>query len=383
MKEKIADILGQIKLGVKSEKPLERNLVIFIVLNIVTIVFLGLAYGIYCFGINHARNHAIEQNQMVLANINSEEVVTKNLYVPKSETAEIEKEHGVIIKTALDFRAKPLAHEDSSKSKIVVIINDLGLSKSYTLDALELPSNITLGFSPYASSLAEWADQANAKGFEILVGLPMQPTDYPVNDPGPHALLHNLAVGENLSRLDWVLARSDKFAGIYSYPNESFSSYRTNILPVLDELKNKDFFLIYGNKQNEPQLNSLSESTGLELKTVNVLLDEEPSEEKLKEGFLKLEGAAYNNGYAIGYLNAYPISIKVLKEWLATIDSSKLAVVPASNLFAYRSPESSEQIPYLAQKIKDAHSMVAESEASEKASGHGEAEAKPAEGSHH
>ena len=52
----------------------------------------------------------------------------------------------------------------------------------------------------------------------------MQPTDYPVNDPGPYAMINNLSKGENVSRFNWIATRSDKIAGYYTNEDETFSN---------------------------------------------------------------------------------------------------------------------------------------------------------------
>ena len=51
---------------------------------------------------------------------------------------------------------------------------------------------VTLAFSPYARDLEGWIAAARRAGHEVLLGLPMEPTDYPRQDPGPKTLLTSL-----------------------------------------------------------------------------------------------------------------------------------------------------------------------------------------------
>src|SRR5262249_49928303 len=65
----------------------------------------------------------------------------------------------------------------------------LGVSSSGTAEALKLPAAVSLAFAPYGTDLDRVAARARGDGHEILLQLPMEPFDYPDNDPGPQTLL--------------------------------------------------------------------------------------------------------------------------------------------------------------------------------------------------
>jgi polysaccharide deacetylase 2 family uncharacterized protein YibQ len=296
-------------------------------------------------------NKAIDIGQMALVNLESDAVIVGHIIQDAAKKEELAKQFAEAQtkheekevapekdETAL-FRAAPLSEDDKAKKKIVLIVTDLGLSKSMTLEAMQLSKNFTLGFSPYANNVDEWIDQAVSKGFEAVINLPMQPIDYPVNDPGPYAMLQNLSIGENLSRLDWILSRSKKIVGVYSNANETFSSSRANVLPVLENLKKHRKILAYGNITNDQSLNSLSSSIGNEYSPVNINIDEELNEAKINSNLLRLEGIATTQGYAVGYINPYPMTIKMVNTWMEGLDKKTTAIVPLSNLFDPITPE--------------------------------------------
>ena len=52
-----------------------------------------------------------------------------------------------------------------------------------------LPGAVSLGFAPYGDDLERDAAQAREAGHEMLLQAPMEPFDYPANNPGPHTLL--------------------------------------------------------------------------------------------------------------------------------------------------------------------------------------------------
>ena len=78
----------------------------------------------------------------------------------------------------------------NGKPRVAVIVGGLGLNAVTTRAAIErLPAEVTLSFVPYADGLQGWIDLARAQGHEVMIEIPMEPTGYPENDPGPYTLL--------------------------------------------------------------------------------------------------------------------------------------------------------------------------------------------------
>ena len=76
---------------------------------------------------------------------------------------------------------------------VSIVVAGLGVGAAKTTDAImKLPSAVTLAFTPYGSDPAKLAERARAQRHEILLQIPMEPFDYPDNDPGPQTLLTTL-----------------------------------------------------------------------------------------------------------------------------------------------------------------------------------------------
>ena len=73
---------------------------------------------------------------------------------------------------------------------------------------------MTFAFSPYGAEVERLATSARAGGHEILLQAPMEPFDYPDNDPGPQTLLTSLSRDQNLDRLYWLMSRFQGYVGI-------------------------------------------------------------------------------------------------------------------------------------------------------------------------
>src|SRR5207302_8096307 len=96
---------------------------------------------------------------------------------------------------------KPIADRPNAP-RIAIVVTGLGISAIGTSDALaKLPGPVTLGIAPYGADLDRVAARAREGGHELLLQVPMEPFDYPDNDPGPQTLLTSLNAGQNVERL--------------------------------------------------------------------------------------------------------------------------------------------------------------------------------------
>jgi hypothetical protein len=73
--------------------------------------------------------------------------------------------------------------------RVALIVAGLGVSTSATSTAIaQLPGPVTFAFMPYGAEVERLAALARSEGHEILLQVPMEPFNYPDNDPGPQTL---------------------------------------------------------------------------------------------------------------------------------------------------------------------------------------------------
>jgi hypothetical protein len=118
---------------------------------------------------------------------------------------------------SIEAYASPLAAAQAALkgARIAIVVAGLGVSTAGTADALSrLPPTVTLGFVPYGANLNDLSMRARARGHEVLLQVPMEPFDYPDNDPGPQTLLTTLPTEKNLDRLHWQMSRMQGYVGV-------------------------------------------------------------------------------------------------------------------------------------------------------------------------
>ncbi len=230
--------------------------------------------------------------------------------------------------------ARPFDRGDR-RPRIAIIVTGLGPSGAAAEASInELPSGVTLAFDPYARRLKEWIDLARAAGHEVLLALPMEPNDYPRQDPGPYTLLTSLGAKENVDRLDWVLGRVTGYVGVTTMMGARFTTSPPNLVPVFDELKKRGLMFVDSHTSDESVAGSLALSMGLPRVVSDQTIDADATRDAIDRRLAALEETARRNGAALGIGFAYPVTIERISLWVKTLDGKSLALAPASALAA-------------------------------------------------
>ena len=144
--------------------------------------------------------------------------------------------------------------QPNGKPRIALIVGGLGLNAVTTRAAIErLPPDVTLSFVPYAQGLQGWIDLARAQGHEVMIEIPMEPTGYPNNDPGPYTLLANATPNDVEARMAWLLGRATGYFGVTNYLGDRFITSDTGMAAFLGTLRQRGVaFLDDGSARRRP-----------------------------------------------------------------------------------------------------------------------------------
>jgi polysaccharide deacetylase 2 family uncharacterized protein YibQ len=120
--------------------------------------------------------------------------------------------------------------------RVALIVAGLGVSTSATSTAIaQLPGPVTFAFMPYDAEVERLAALARSEGHEILLQVPMEPFNYPDNDPGPQTLLTSLTPEQNLERLYWLMSRMQGYVGLAEAMGARFTASEPAFAPILRE----------------------------------------------------------------------------------------------------------------------------------------------------
>lgn len=226
--------------------------------------------------------------------------------------------------------ARPFPTDDK-RPRIAIVVEGLGMSSEATQGAIaHLPAGVTLAFDPYATGLSDWASKARAAGHEVLLGLPMEPADFPVNDPGPQALTVGVSTPENLGRLTAVLSRMSGYVGVISLMGSRFLLDENQVQPILDALNKRGLLFVQSDKIKDSVAPDIAKKIGLPIAETGIVIDDDPSRAAINRRLTQVEEAARRNGSAVALASPYPVTVERLLAWAGTLQGRGLALAPVS-----------------------------------------------------
>ncbi|HWV20080.1 MAG TPA: divergent polysaccharide deacetylase family protein [Devosia sp.] len=221
----------------------------------------------------------------------------------------------------------------SAGPRIALIVTGLGINEQGSLDAIaQLPDLVTLAFAPYGKALEKTVAVARGGGHEVMLEVPLEPFDFPQNDPGPHTLLTGQAPRENLEKLFWLMARFGGYFGIINNMGARFTASAGDFGPVMEELGARGVGYIDDGSSNRSVSAQLASANKVPYARASMLIDANPARSSILSALASLEAEAVEHGSAIGIVSALPISIQAVSEWSASLDGKGIALVPASAL---------------------------------------------------
>ena len=218
-----------------------------------------------------------------------------------------------------------------TRPRIGIVVADIGISNTQTEDAIRrLPPAVTLAISPYAPRAAQVAERLRAKGVESLVGLPMEPAGYPLNDPGNRALLTGRSGPENMANLEWVLSRFPGYVGVIGVVGgmrgERFAAMEQSYHALQESLRNRGLLYL----DARPGVNAPLRAWG---RSVDLILDEPATRAEIEKRLGELEAIAKARGSALGLAHApTPVVVDRLAAWAAGLERRGVVLTPVTAL---------------------------------------------------
>jgi len=212
---------------------------------------------------------------------------------------------------------------------VAIVVGSLGVGAAKTTDAImKLPAAVTLAFTPYGSDPAKLAERARAQRHEVLLQIPMEPFDYPDNDPGPQTLLTTLGAEQNLDRLYWHLSRFQGYAGIANFMGARFVVTDAVMQPIIREASKRGLGYLDDGSAPRSVAASLAAGQAMPFAKADFSIDAVPTAVEIDRALAKLESLAKERGTAVGIASALPISIERIGVWIKTLESHGIMLVP-------------------------------------------------------
>lgn len=270
-----------------------------------------------------------ETGSITLPAVPLEELVEESQYGPLPKVAPDGRR-------AIDMYARPSRYASAAAAanappRVAILVTGLGLPGGPPGDVIEgLPAPISVAYGAYGRNLQDGVTKARADGHEVLLQIPLEPNNYPSEDPGPHTLLTTLPPQENMKRLQWLMSRYTGYVGVTNHMGAKFEAATDSFMPMLEELKRRGLLYVDDGSTQESPTSQAANAIGLEYSVVSVQIDGGQSAAEIEKQLAKLEEMAKQQGTAIGVVRLKPAAVKQLADWASKLEGKGLVLVPVS-----------------------------------------------------
>jgi polysaccharide deacetylase 2 family uncharacterized protein YibQ len=226
--------------------------------------------------------------------------------------------------------AEPL---EKAKAKLAVIIDDVGYPSPIFDGYLRFEGKLTFSILPFQPESVNYAQILHRAGFEIMLHIPMEPEDYPQEQPGEGALFVDDSRDDVEEKLKRMIQHTPHVSGANNHMGSLASQNPELMNLTLTILKAEGFYFI--DSRTSPRSTAYELSRQLQMKSGNrdVFLDNLDDFAYIQAQFEELKAIARKRGTAIGIGHIQRKNLlEVLNHQMATLQEEGFELVFASEV---------------------------------------------------
>jgi len=220
----------------------------------------------------------------------------------------------VLIAELAPLAPPPDAMEIGGGPQIAIIIDDMGrsLAVARELAAIDLP--LTFAVFPHLPTSHRVAALLLRRSRDVMLHLPMEPRNWPQQDPGPGALYCRMDESEFLRVLEADLKAVPGIVGVNNHMGSRLTEDAAKMKLVMQALAGTGLFFIDSRTINDSVAGREAAAAGIPVLQRDVFLDNRPVEKAILDQFRVLIEVARSRGYAVGIGHPYPETVAALKK---------------------------------------------------------------------
>ncbi len=232
---------------------------------------------------------------------------------------------------ATPFKTSP------GKGKIVIIIDDMGMDRKRTKEAMALPAPVTFAWLPYAANIQPLVDESKTAGHEAIVHVPMEPERASI-DPGPTVLKTSMNADELKAMLDKNLSAFTGYVGFNNHMGSKMTQDVQGMQLIMAEAARRGVLFVDSRTAPDSVADQTAAAMGVAHAARDVFLDHYEDINSVRAALQKMEVVADKQGYAIGIGHPKDNTLAALREWIPTLAARGFEMVPVSAIVRTSEP---------------------------------------------
>jgi len=220
----------------------------------------------------------------------------------------------------------------SARGRLAILLDDGGQNLDQVEAAAALPKTVGFAILPFLPRSTETAVALHDAGHEIWLHLPMEPENYPANDPGPGAVLMSMNSDDLRTAVHLAINNIPHVVGVNNHMGSKATADLKTMTWIMQELKTRDLAFIDSRTTIHTVAEEAAQAQGVPTNRRHVFLDNERSAAAIR---VQLDEAIYRSRMegeiiAIGHLDK--VTIKVLSQELPGLGKRGADLVKPSDL---------------------------------------------------
>ncbi len=216
--------------------------------------------------------------------------------------------------------------------RAAIIIDDLGQDWKAAEELLAMEAELTFAILPHLPHSRRIAEEAHRRGREVLLHLPMEPRDPVANNPGPGALLSDMDRDVFRETLRKALDSVPHIVGVNNHMGSKLTEVGWAMELVIDTLKERRLFWVDSMTSPQSLGYVMAKKLGIGAARRRFFLDNDPSEEAIRETLERFADWTVRKGKAIAIGHPHRATRSALRAALPGIKAREIRIVPVSRL---------------------------------------------------
>jgi uncharacterized protein len=217
--------------------------------------------------------------------------------------------------------------------KIALVFDNVGTADAVTLQELfAFHKKMTLALVPGTKYCKTLAQEAQAKGCECAMELPLKTKEQVLNEPDKYALLPSFSDDQVRKSLAVALEQVPLAMGVCRLTGTTAIDDRQLAAKIMKAVKAKSFYYLDPDTCAKSYTLTLAQSLGIRAGQVRVIIDGKKDQPEIKEQLERLTKQAVETGQAVALSHLTKEAITAIKGYLPQLEERGIQLVYASEL---------------------------------------------------
>lgn len=227
--------------------------------------------------------------------------------------------------------AARLAGDRPKSTRIAVIIDDIGFSRTRAHRFLSLEIPLSFSILPHVTHTRELAEALYTAGHEIMLHQPMEPVDKRAN-PGPGALYTAYPRQAIVAEIERNIDAVPHVTGVNNHMGSKFTTDPAKMEQALGVVKSRALFFV--DSLTTPRSAGFATASRIGIAAVrrNIFLDNCLTTQSILLQLARLQRRALQTGKAVAIGHPYPETVAALRIFDQKLKKDGVQFVPISNL---------------------------------------------------